>query len=231
MYLRLFFFYCLIYGQPLLGQNCLDLIHNKPLYSSANEIVNGRKWIKDDGYIGSPMLEENYWPRADILYNGIQYKGIPMNYDLFREALIVFYPEKGRERYVVIKQDYLSGFSYIDTLTGRTRFYKYIELPGISSKTLYESIPLNKISFYIKPGMNIQATPSEQTKGKFIGYSRYYLDTGHGYTTFRTRGQLMKLLANHKPEMNKFIRKQKLKINYKYPEDIITAIKYFDGLN
>jgi hypothetical protein len=67
--------------------------------------------------------------------------------------------------------------------------------------------------------------------GKYTALYKYYLDTGQGFSSFSSKSQLIKLLANNRAEMTRFIRKQKLKINKKHPEDIVTAIKYFDGLN
>lgn len=79
--------------------------------------------------------------------------------------------------------------------------------------------------------IKFDATPSQKTLGKFTGYSLYYLDVGNGFTSFRTKRQLLKLLINHRPELNKYIRRRQLKINQKHSEDIVAVIKYFDGLN
>jgi len=209
---------------------CLDILRSNPLYSNSNEIVNGRKWVNESGYIGSPMLVENYWPKADILYNGLRFSGIQVNYDVFKDELIIYYPEKNQERYVVINKDHLEEFSFSDSLIHRNRLFKYIELPGTGEKLLCEKIPAGKASLFIKQIKTVQATPSENTKGKYITIYKYYFDAGNGFYTFRSKSQMIRLLADHKAEMNKFIRKQKLKINQKHPEDIVAAIRYYDGL-
>lgn len=231
MYLRLFLLCCFIFGQSVSAQNCLDVLKSNPLYSNSNDIVNGRKWNNETRYIGSPMLIENYWPKGNILYNGTHFKDIHLNYDVFKDELIVYISEKGQEKYIVINNDHLSGFSFTDILLQRNRLFEYTELAGIEGKTLYEKIPVNKVSFFIRPMIKFDATPSQNTLGKYSGYYLYYLDAGKGFTTFRSKSQLLKLLVIHRAEMNKFIRKEKLTINNKHPEDIVAVIKYFDGLN
>lgn len=177
------------------------------------------------------MLEENYWPKADILYNGVRFSGIRMNYDLYKDELIVYYAEKSQERYLVINMDHLGEFSFSDSLIHRDRLFKYIELPGSGNKVLFEKISAGKASLFIKPIKILEATPSESTKGRYITFYKYYFDAGSGFYSFRSKSQMVKLLTDHKAEMKKFIRKQKLKINHKHPEDIVSAIRYYDGLN
>jgi hypothetical protein len=231
IYLPLLFLGCLFYSQPVSSQSCLDVLRNSPLYSNSNDIVNGRKWIYASGYLGNSMLEENYWPKADILYNETHFRDIHVNYDIFRDEFIVYYPEIGRERYVVINKDHFSGFSFNDSLLQRKRLFEYTELTGIGGKALYEKIPVKKVSFYIRPMIKFDAMPSQRALGKYTAYNLYYLDAGKGFTSFRSKRELLKLLVNQRTEVNRFIRKQKLKINNKHPEDIVAAINYFDGLN
>lgn len=230
--LQLIILGCFINSQPLAAQNCLDFIKSNPLYSNSNEIINGRKWINESRYyIGSPMLKEDYWPKADILYNGSIFKGIHLNYDVYKNDLIVYHPERGHEKYLIVNKDHLSGFSFTDSLLQRHRQFEFTELAGIGGKALYEKIPVDKVSLYIRPMVKLDKTPSERTMGKYTALYKYYLDTGQGFSSFSSKSQLIKLLANNRAEMTRFIRKQKLKINKKHPEDIVTAIKYFDGLN
>lgn len=222
---------CLLSIQSINAQNCLDVLKNNPLYSPSKDIINGRAWIRDAGYEGNPMLEENYWPKSDILYNGISFNDINLNYNLFKNELVVFLSEKGKEKYIVINKDHLLGFSFNDSILHRKRYFEYCELKGIAGRELYEKIPVSQVCFYVKPMIKFDAAPSQRTLGKFTGYSLYYLDTGSGYNSFRTKRQLLKMLTNHRPEVNRYIRKQQLKINQKHSEDVVAVIKYFDGLN
>jgi len=70
IFLRLFILVCIVYSEKGYAQNCLDKINQNNLYSGSNDIINGRKWIYEKKFLGSPLLMENYWPKADISYKG-----------------------------------------------------------------------------------------------------------------------------------------------------------------
>jgi hypothetical protein len=228
---RLLIFFSFVCIQPIAAQNCLDILHDNTLYSNSNDILNGTKWINDKRYSGNPMLEENFWPQADILYNGVHFTGTLMNYDLYKEELIVFYPEKGHEKYVVISKDKLTSFLFNDTLTHLKHFYEYIELPGFTGKALYENVSVGKTSLFIKPIKKIEQTPGENREGKYYDFYEYYFDAGKGINNFSSKSQLIKILANHRSEVNRYIRKEKINIKDMLPENIISIIKYYEGLN
>lgn len=231
MFLRLFIFCFLVYGESVSAQSCLEVSQSSELYSNSNDIINGIKWINEKKYSGSPMLAENYWPKADILYNGVHFKDIRMNYDVYKEDLIVFYPEKGQEKYVMISKDSLSSFTFTDTLTNRNHFYEFIELAGVKGKALYENVSVGKASLFIQPLKIFQTTPGEIFQGKYSTYYKYFIKAGNEYINFNSKKQFINLLAHHNIELKRFIRKEKLKINNKLPENIIVVLKYFDGLN
>ena len=231
MFLRFFILFCFFYSHIAYAQNCLDEIFHNKLYSVSDNIINGKKWIYEKRYLGSPLLMENYWPVADILYNGVHYAAIIMNYDVYNNEIIIFHPEKGKEKFVVLSKENLSGFSFTDTVTNRKHVFEYVELPGIKGKTLYENASVGKASFFIKPLKSIEVSSSGAGQGKFYTFYDYFLNAGNGFVSFRSKNQFVKVLSKHGTELKRFIRKNKLKINNKRPEHIIAVLNYFDGLN
>jgi len=177
------------------------------------------------------MLEENFWPVADILYNGVHFTEIPMNYDLYKAEIIVYNPEKGQEKYVVINKEKLSSFSFTDTILHKKHFYEYIELQGTIGKALYENIAVGKASLLIKPMKKIEQTPGENREGKYSDSYEYYFETGNGYASFNSKSQFMYILANHRSEVKRFIRREKIKINNMLPENIVPVLKYYEEIN
>jgi hypothetical protein len=228
---RLLILSCFIYCNTVTAQNCLDEIYNNKLYSNSNDIINGKKWINEKRYSGSPLLMENYWPIADISYNGSVYKGIQMNYNVYKNDLIVYHPVKGTVKYVVLSKDILSGFSFTDTVSNRKCSYEYIELPGIKGKALYENASVGKVSLFIKPTKIIEHKSVDSELGEFFNFYEYYLNSGNGYYSFRSKSQFLKLFENHVTELKRYIRKNSLKINNQHPENVIAVLRYFDGLN
>ena len=230
MFIRLLFFLFFVNAGTCLSQNCLDTILLRDPFSNSNDIINGRKWKYEKKYKGSPLLTEDYWPEADILYNGIRFTGRLINYDLTKNELILFYPEKGKEKYLVLSNEKLSGFTFNDSLLRRTRFFEYSELPSTQGKSLYENVTVGQISLYILAVKNVRIKSSGKNQGEYTVSYTYFLNNGKGYSGFRSKSQLISLLGDNGAELNKFIREKGLKINNQKPENIISVLHYFDEL-
>lgn len=229
--LCMFIFCCIFYAENVSAQNCLNDILLSNLYSGSDNIINGKKWIYEKKYSGTPLLTEEYWPEATISYKGVVYKEVLMNFDIVKNEIIIYLPEKGKEKYVVLCTDYLSEFSFSDSLMNRDRFFEFKELPGIDGKALYENASSGKISFYIKPVKNIVVGSSGKGRGAYQSLYEYYISTGIGYSGFRSKNSLIKYLGNSGSEAKRFIKKNNIKINNQHPEGIIAVINYINGLN
>ncbi len=212
------------------AQDCLDAINNMLLFSKADDIFNGTKWVYPKRFLGSPMLVEHYWPKANIIYNGTCYESIFMNYDVFKNDIIIYNHEKASEKYIVLSKDKLQGFSFIDSVAGRKHDFVYSELPGIGGKALYETITTGILTLYIKPVKQVVMKSSVKVQGEFSEYFQYFLKIGERYNGFQSKSQLTSLLGNHTTEVQRFIRKNKLKINATHPRDIIAVITFYEGL-
>jgi hypothetical protein len=154
-----------------------------------------------------------------------------MNYDVLKDEVIIFDPDKENPKYVVIDRDKVASFSFSDSLTGQNHFYQRIRLFPNEEKAIYEKVALNKIQFFIKPLKLLKSTSSETLSGKIADSYNYYINAGTGFKIFSSKRQLLKILSNHRIEMKKQIRKENLVINTRHPEDVIAAIKYLESLN
>jgi len=213
------------------SQTCLDDILNDKLYSNSNSIVNGRQWKNEKKYRGTPLLIENQWPKADILYNGSRFSGQLMNYDVYKNEIIIYHPVKGEEKYVVINNDNLSSFSFTDSIANKSRVFEYTELQGFKGKTLYENAVTGKVLLFIKPIKNIEFGSGRRSKGQFTDYYEYYLNPGNGFVKVGSASQLIRLFSEHGSELKDYIRRKRIKINSQHPENIIDVINFINRLN
>lgn len=222
--IKLLIIFLVLNGENILAQNCFDEIEGNKLYSSSISIINGTKWIYVKKYMGNPFLVGDYWPEADILYKGIQYHGISMNYDLIKNEIIVFHPEKGNEKFLVLNNDYLTGFSFTDSVSRKTLSYEYVKLPGTTGKRLYEKASTGNIMFFIKPVKTVdEKIPG---KGMYRLSYEYFIDTENGFKGFRTKKQLLLLMKDNDKELDRFIRSNNLKIKNVNREHVIAVVDY-----
>jgi hypothetical protein len=213
------------------SQNCLDAVLRERIYTKPEDIINGRQWINEKHYTGSPLLIPKYWPTGDIYYNGLHYSGQVMNYDLFKEQMIVYCHEKEKVQFVVISNEKLAGFTFTDTILSRKHIYEYKELPGIRGYTLYENASAGKIFFYVKPIKIVELRSASEGSGEYTDRFEYYLNNGEKFVRIISKGQLVMLLHDHESELKRYMRDHSFKLSDRNPENIIDLISYCNSLN
>jgi hypothetical protein len=217
-------------GNNELARSIEDDLLNLGLYSFSKDIVNGTKWTYQKKYKGNPFLAEAYWPKANLVYRGFQYTGFHINYDLHDNNLILLYDDNNDKKYVVLSNKYLESFSYEDTISSKEHRYEYIRIPGTDDKELYEKVYGGKTSFIIRPMCEIKFEPADNFPGEYIRSYEYYIEVEGKYERFHSKKTLLNTLNRNVPEVKKYIRKNRLKINRKHPENIVQVLKYFDEI-
>ncbi len=213
------------------SQAILDKLQSKELYSVSKDIVNGTKWTYRKRYRGNPFIAEHYWPTANLLYRGRSYSGYQINYDLYADDFILLYTENDHKKYLVLSKKYLESFSYTDTVSHKEHLYEYFKIPGTNSKELYEKVYDGKTSFIVRPGCDIGDDPSGSFPGEYIRSYEYFIQVEGKYFRVHSKKTLLNALSRNLPEVKKFIRKNRLKINRKHPENITPVLKYFDEIS
>ena len=212
------------------SQALLNLLQGKELYSETKDIVNGTKWKFRKQYKGNPFLAEDYWPYASLRYNGKEYSGFQINYDLQAEDFILLYPGVEGKKYIVLSKDKLESFTYTDTINHQEHLFVYTKIPGTKSKDLYETIYKGRSSFILRPICEIVDDPSEAFPGEYSRSYEYYIQVDGTFKRIHSKKTLLKTLPRNMSEVKKYIRKNHLKINRLNPENIARVMQYFDEI-
>lgn len=230
MLTRLIILFFILNANFCFAQSCLDIILGNRLYSKSDDIINGRQWINEKRYSGSPLLIAKYWPTGDVYYNGLTYSGLVINYDLFREEMIIYHDDKATAKYVVISNEKLKGFTFNDSILNRKHTYEYRELPGIDGKSLYENASAGAILFYVKPIKKVELRSISEGSGEYTDSFEYYLNSDGRFVRINSRGQLLKHLPDKRNELKKYMRSHNFKFSGKHPGNIIDLIRYCNSL-
>ncbi len=213
-----------------LARTIEDNLQRMELYSFSKDIINGTKWTYQKIYKGNPFLSEAYWPMADLVYRGILYSGFNMNYDLYNNNLILLYDDNDIKKFIVLSNKYLESFSYTDTLSRQEHRYEFFRIPGTNGKELYEKVYEGKTSFIIRPRCEIKYGASGRFPGEYLRSYEYYIQVEGQYERIHSKKTLLNVLQRNVPEVKKFIRKNRLKINRKHPENIVPVLRYYDEI-
>jgi hypothetical protein len=181
-------------------------------------------------YRGNPYLSEDYWPEAELEYRGASYSGYYMNYDLYHGDLILLHDDHGSKKYLVLSNQYLESFSFADTVSRKQRRFEYRQIPGTNRKALYEKVYQGKSSFFIRPGCEIKRQASGGFPGEYIRSYDFFVEVDGRFARIHSKKTLLHALQRNVPEVKRFIRKHRLKINTNHPENIVSVLRFYDGL-
>ena len=83
----------------------------------------------------------------------------------------------------------------------------------------------------VQPGCEIQDDPSGSFPGVYIRNYHYYIQVEGNYKPVYSKKTLLNAFSKNVPELKKYIRKNRLKIDNRHPENIIPVLKYFDEIS
>lgn len=220
----LFMFAILIHGA---AQNSFNDLVTSELYASRRSVVNGISWTNSVAYQGNRFCGSSNWKEGSIHFNGRFYSGLKINYDVLEDELILFDETPGAEKYIQLNKKLIEQFSYTDG--NKTQTFVFKELNTSKGKEIFEEVYKGEISFYIKHKKSVKKEIGTVYMGKLYDDNSLYLyDSQHSFA-FKNKKNVVNILGNSK-EIKDFIRREHLKINRKYPNDIVRLLVYHQSL-
>jgi hypothetical protein len=213
-----------------LAQNCLDSLLKSSVYSDPKNIINGPRWTYVKNYSGSALLIPDYWPSADIDYDGVHYENQTMNFDLLTDQMVVYYHEGGYKKFVVLNNDLLAGFSFTDTITLKKIRYVCTQLPGTSFRSLYEDASGTGIRFFIRHLKKLESGYLNSGYRRVTDFYEYYLKDDSVFSRIISVKQLLKLLPGHETAMKKYARETHFKLDFKHPGVLEDLLVHYEEL-
>lgn len=213
-----------------LSQTDFDIIIQKELYTPDRDIINGTSWSNSMVYKGHPYCGSSQWKTGDVVFNGETYSDLSINYNIVEDELILFDEKKGNEKYIKLNKRLIEEFTYFDESESTTKSFIHKELVLGDGKEFFEKVYSGTVSFYIRHKKWIKKNIGEGYMGTLYTNNNFYIGDSAGVHLFRKKGRLLDILGSSK-ELNKYIRKENLKINKKHPEDIVKLLMHFENLS
>jgi hypothetical protein len=203
-----------IFGQPITPDSSLvthAVVSAASNYDAAMinqlRLYNGVEYnAYPEPYEDFPYFESEYWEEGSICYYGEWYHGVPMQYDLLNDLLVIeHYNQSG---YGVVLQ--------LHTDKVRPGFYDLL-YDG-------ESRVLCK-----KRKDVLERVESGTVSVSFVERTHYYIMKDGAAVPVRNKGTVLKALADKKKALKQFARKEKVFFIDK-EESIVQLVRYYDTL-
>ena len=198
----------LAYGQ---GEEAFNQVKERfdRTYGSDYNLLNGRQYFLLYSNTSDPFLNGELARPGRLVLNGVEYEGLPINYDLYQQAVILQYlSHTGEIRYLVLNREAVDEF----TLDGK--IFRKATLPGESEKYV-QVIGYGDMRFIIswKKNMNyavsMGATPYNYTKAS----RRIYLEDDRGVYPAGSKSAFLEAFDESlRTPVKQYLRRERIRI-------------------
>lgn len=225
---------CLFFACPAMAQvndaiaikqkaeNKAVSIYHSALGSQAH-LFSGSEFISYPIYQGEHQyFKYNDLQESSITYEGLEYKQVSLLYDIVNDDVIVGrYNEQGATKHLKIDKNRVSEFS----LPGHT----FIHIRGNSflENGFYEQLYKGNLQVLAKRKKNYK---KEVVTITFPVGNQYYIYKDGAYHTVKSKGSVLKLLKDHKKELNSYLKANHIIFSQNRERAIAALAKQYDLL-
>ena len=238
MKLRLFFI-CVFFSSEIFAQQTSSdsteraaLIRNTvELYNRTvaqnSSLFNGTEYI---GYVarpaGHPFFETQKMELANVYYDGVLFRNIPILYDLVNDQLIIDNYTKTQR--IILNSEKVTFFEIGDHFFIRPQTDSST---GNAPGGFYERLYNGKTKVLVKRKKQINTiTTSEGIKESYDQYNSYFIKADETYTRVTSRESLIKAFRKNRGEIRKFMRDYETDFRKEMENIIIKVAEFNDSI-
>jgi len=193
-------------------------------------LYTGKQYNDKYGSVGSHQyFLDDYWEQGSVVFDGQFYDSIYLKFDIYNDELLVeYFSEKGLAMTLMLYSAKINGFQ----LQGHT----FIRLQTDSATTLktgfYDQLFIGEnLSAYARRQKEIVRTSGTNTlKDDFVQKDKYFLMKDGLYYSVNKRGSIIRVLEDHKKEVKRFIKLNKLYFQSERDRDLTLVARYYESL-
>jgi hypothetical protein len=193
-----------------------------PLYNGSHYSTTGYLFRT-----GTPYFLKDSFSNGSVVYDDILFDSLSLLYEDLRQLLVV----KTENYLLQLVNQRITSF----TISG----HQFIRLtadslhPGISRTGFYEILYQGHTTVLKETFKNILEEPSiyERAIIRHINETHnYYIKTGNSYRIVKSNGELLGILHDHQKDIQRFIKKNKLKFRKDKENTLIQVAGYYDQI-
>jgi hypothetical protein len=190
-------------------------------------LYNGRAWrnlnysAKGDQSLFTPAFMQ-----GSVTIEGQIFDKLLLLYDIFNDELII---STGLGVLIQLNKEMIDFFS----LEFNNKNYKFRRLDGDSVNSLSGYVNVlyeDGLSLYIKYRKEILILAVDNTFDLFNQTSRIYMKKDGIIYRIGSKGDFLNLLKDHKQEIHKFLKSNKIHISKNNPESMVQVIEFYEKL-
>jgi hypothetical protein len=192
--------------------------HQSRLYNGSDYVI----YISRDEE--HPYFEVDDWAYGSVEYWNELYENIPLMYDISTDQVVT---EHNRGNPIKLLPEKVQSFTLQD--------HVFVRLKPDSTNNIaegfYDRLYDGTMKVYAKHSKVYRETlNSKEVIPSYDANTRYYLFKDGVFNLVKTKGSVLKLLADKKPELKNFIRKNNLHFKTNRNDAIVRIVAHYDSL-
>jgi len=197
-----------------------------------SRLYNGHEYQSYDFQIKNNALfpyDAKTWAIGEVDYDGVTYQGVPMMYDINKDALVV---------------QLFNHFSMFTLLSERVHDFSFsghhfirIDADHIQddkadlANGFYDQLYVGKIEILAKRRKTLQNSINAATVETFFSETNdYYLKKGLMYYKIGSKGSILKLLKDKKNELQKYLKQNDIRYGDNPEFAMVKIASYYDQI-
>jgi hypothetical protein len=193
-----------------------QILHNGRIWSNLYYLVEGDQFL----------FSREFLP-GTLTISSKTFSNIYLKYDLFKDEILTPVDPGG---ILQLNKEMVDSFS----LFFQNKTYKFIRIKEESLKqsyAYYNVLYKGKTALYVNYSKKIDKLSVEGKYDKFYQITRIYFIKDNTFYPISGKKDLIRLFAEHKEKIKRFIKDNKLDVSEKEPESLIPVIEYYDSIS
>jgi len=192
-------------------------------YGTNFNLLNGRKYYLLYSSNSHPFLYSDHYRPENLWINGVSFEGIPINYDIYKQKLILQYRSySGEARKLILNEELIDRFS----LNGKDFRRLYFPETGFG---YFQVVTSGELSFYFSWGKTMFYSPtSDSTPYNYTKPSRKaYLYKSGQLHSIKSRSAFTNAFEKkYRRDINRFLRKEQINFRSSTDDHINRLMEY-----
>ncbi|MFW6371084.1 MAG: hypothetical protein ACOC10_07775 [Bacteroidota bacterium] len=201
------------------------------VYSDELGIVNGKKWQYSGKYKGHPFWKDDDIFQGEVTFNGRNFQNLNLKLDLFHQELILFKKINDETIAIKLNRNFIEDFILEESGNAVKSRFLCMKLPGIEGINFYQLIYDGNTKCFIHHKKSVNNEVTGNYLGKYLYQPVIYINTGNQYSVCKNKKSFLRLFGGQRKILRAYMRKNKLGINARYPEEIAQVLAFYDSLN
>jgi hypothetical protein len=174
-----------------------------------------------------PFFQTFEFSNAEIYYEGVLYTNIPAMYDILKDEVVINrYQQNFR---IVLNGDKISSFSILGHFF--VRLLQDSLNQGFIKTGFYDRLYNGRVRTYVQRRKKLEENIIQnQSVFKIVEADRYLVERDKIFYAVNGRKNLLNALGDHKKEIRKYLRKNKISFYANKENTILLASQYHDQL-